>query len=243
MVFPGEKVIAMKYIQSALNRDRVAPMENSSSRSGVSNSLGGVIYTYESELRLIMEVSLAHGDEEVGGELFGLLTRGGRPVILRVTPPSPNARHGKTYFAQELSWLQRQVKIQWEKFGLQYIGRWHLHHFLNLPCPSGGDSSRIQSISGNNEVSGLIEIIVTFEGIPPDRVDKIDVHPFIYPDIGGRDYLKCYFHVLPGISPFSLIMNEKDKPVASEDNHSAALAIKKTASSKKKIIMRRRYAR
>ncbi|MCO6438550.1 MAG: hypothetical protein J5J06_15775 [Phycisphaerae bacterium] len=127
--------------------------------------------TWQSVLQCIAATSAAWTDLETGGYLYGLWTHAGRAVVLFASSPGPNAVHEATHFAQDVDHFKRVTRFLQETYGIQLVGRWHSHYSLGLDHLSSGDERTIQSLSQRNDLSRLVEIIVTHERGAP-RVDR-----------------------------------------------------------------------
>ena len=179
----------------------------------------------ESEARLIAGTSRAWGNLETGGELVGLFTHGGRPVVLLATPPGPGARHERTHFQQDLEAFERRIAAL-DKWGsLQVVGTWHSHHDLGLNEPSQGDVEQVRSITSGNGYSTWVEIIAAHDGTAnrPEstwtaarvgstscRPARIRMNAFFYVDPLRGEYVRCPIKILPGSSPFRRALLESN---------------------------------
>lgn len=127
--------------------------------------------TWQSVLQCIAATSAAWTDLETGGYLYGLWTHAGRAVVLFASSPGPNAVHQAAHFAQDVDHFRRVTRFLQETYGIQLVGRWHSHHALGLDHLSSGDERTIQSFSQRNDLSRMVEIIVTHERGAP-RMDR-----------------------------------------------------------------------
>ncbi len=134
-------------------------------------SHGPYFTTWQSVLQCIAATSAAWRDLETGGYLYGLWTHAGRAVVLFASSPGPNAVHQPTHFAQDVDHFRRVTRFLQETYGIQLVGRWHSHHALGLDHLSSGDERTIRSLSQRNNLSRLVEIIVTHERGAP-RADR-----------------------------------------------------------------------
>jgi hypothetical protein len=231
---------------SRLIASAVSTPENALSSSAPCNlpSEKGLIHIFESEVRFMAVNSITYGNKETGGELFGLKTRSGRTVVLLATPPGPNAIHRRTHFTQDFIWMKERLEYLWVNYALQYFGRWHSHHYLGLYHPSGLDSDRIQSVSSENGIAGLIEMILTFDGDPTRGIERVNLHPYIYPDLGSPDYLEGSFRILPGTSPFRLaIENQQGMDTTEKTIAPCGEPVRESRSEKRFVRTRRQTLR
>jgi len=127
--------------------------------------------TWQSVLQSIAGTSAAWRSLETGGYLYGLWTHAGRAVVLFASSPGPNAVHETAHFAQNVDHFRRVSRFLQGTYGIQLVGRWHSHHGLGLDHLSPGDEQTIRSLSQRNDLSRMVEIIVTHESGAP-RVDR-----------------------------------------------------------------------
>lgn len=121
---------------------------------------------FESELRFMAGLAAEWGRIETGGELYGLLSHGGRPVIYYATRPGPKAIHQTAHFQADVEYLRRNNASLREKFGLQIVGNHHSHHGLGLRELSFGDIQSNRSTAQKNYYKRLVQFVLTFETIP-----------------------------------------------------------------------------
>lgn len=95
------------------------------------------------EIDILSKYILDYTTVETGGQLFGYWTQDGKPVVLFVLGPGPNAKHDYTFFSQDLAFLSTRAKILRQKYGLYHIGEWHSHHQLGLDHPSFHDAKNM----------------------------------------------------------------------------------------------------
>lgn len=98
---------------------------------------------YRSEIDYISRCILDYKNIETGGQLFGLWTSRGIPVIMYAIGPGRNANHQQTFFNQDLQYLNEVGTPIINNFHLEHMGEWHSHHQLGLAHPSGHDASNI----------------------------------------------------------------------------------------------------
>jgi len=133
----------------------------------------------QSEVRYIAGVASNWRGFETGGELYGLFSHAGRPVIMLATPPGPNAIHGVAHFRQCIDFLKKINVFLRDNYGLQYIGNFHSHHDLNIKGLSHQDILSTHSIASKNGYRWMCQIVTTFESTPP-----VDLHNY-YTDKKG----------------------------------------------------------
>jgi hypothetical protein len=117
----------------------------------------------ESELQFIAGVASRMIGKETGGELYGLFTHAGRPVIMLATPPGSNAIHQVAHFRQCIDFFRKVNKLLKNKYGLQYIGNFHSHHKLGINGLSPGDIQSTHSIASKNGYKRFCQIVITFD--------------------------------------------------------------------------------
>ena len=109
------------------------------------SSFHDYVLTNQEEMDLLSRYILDYKDIETGGQLFGYWTYDGKPVVLFVLGPGPQAGHYDSFFMQDLDYLKKCARILKEKYGLDHVGEWHSHHQLGLDHPSGHDSRNIST--------------------------------------------------------------------------------------------------
>ena len=173
---------------------------------------------YRSELQVLAGLSLDWGHLEVGGELYGLNTHGGRPVIFLVTGPGRGATHQHTHFRQDIDFFRSVHARLGGVYPIQLLGTWHSHHILGLQHPSHGDIQQVQSLTAKNNLTRWHELIVTHNGVhqdaeaPPRNRDSAQaaleararVDAFCYVDPQASAPEGCRVRIVPGVSPFRL---------------------------------------
>ncbi|MBL7223900.1 MAG: Mov34/MPN/PAD-1 family protein [Candidatus Brocadiae bacterium] len=172
---------------------------------------------HESELRAIAGLAAQWGGLETGGDMYGLYTRQGRPVVQFVSGPGPGATHETAHFAQDLRFCVRMHREMGSRYGLQWLGTFHSHHGLGLRRPSGGDVSQVRSVTNRNNLKQWCEIIASHArpsrahyAVPaflPTRDPSngglsIRIDAFIYSDPQKGAWLPARVRVLPSPSPF-----------------------------------------
>jgi hypothetical protein len=103
------------------------------------------------------------GTDETGGALHGLFTHRGEPVVLLATEAGPGATREATHFAQDPEYVTAVNRELWRRYGIQYVGNWHSHHWLNLPALSGGDVGQMRGLAGRNGLQRMVQIVLTCE--------------------------------------------------------------------------------
>lgn len=173
-------------IMSLFNKNR---QENT---AAITNSSSKIII-YQSELDYLSKCILESPDIETGGNIFGLSTPYGIPMIYYVVGPGPNAIHNTTHFRQDFEFLERNADFLVEEHALHHIGSWHSHHSLGLTQPSRGDS--ISTLEGMREC-GLSSFLLIIGNC---RNGKSSVRPYRYSSDGRCELLRWI--ILPGKSP------------------------------------------
>lgn len=123
------------------------------------------IVIWENILQFIAGLAARAGEVETGGELYGLLSHAGRPVIMLATPPGPGAIREKARFCQDIEFMKEINAYLSKKYGMQYHGNHHHHHNM-FGGPSGGDIRSTHSIAKKNQYKSMVQIVLTFEDEP-----------------------------------------------------------------------------
>ncbi|GAA3685664.1 hypothetical protein GCM10022224_058060 [Nonomuraea antimicrobica] len=176
-----------------------------------------VIRIYESELEVICDETFEHQKIETGGSLYGLFSHGGSATIFLATRPAGHVTRHETALELDPEVARIMENGMWETFGLQCLGMWHSHHWINLFEPSSGDRHRAQRLAAKAERLRHVEILANFvhgDGTPPpeqrsrfwgrgesSRDAVVRLAPFFYPDIETFDRAAASFAVIPGESP------------------------------------------
>jgi hypothetical protein len=121
---------------------------------------------FSSEIEFIAGLASEQGASETGGELYGLQTHAGRPVIMYATPPGPKAIHEIARFQQDHGFFVEANSLLLNEFAIQYNGSWHSHHGLSIRGPSPGDIRTSHSLASRNNYQRLCQFVLTFEGDP-----------------------------------------------------------------------------
>jgi hypothetical protein len=181
---------------------------------------GAFVSIFESELRRIAGISAARRDCEDGGDLFGLLTHGGRILILLATGSGPKAVHRPTYFAQDADFLRANVELITGTYAVPVVGSHHSHHSLGIDEPSSGDIEQVRGITTRNHFTRWCDIIATHiwdngvtklggagrQRVTPDAPLQVRINAFDYADPQQGQGSRCALRVLPGISPLRLAL-------------------------------------
>jgi len=175
---------------------------------------------YESELEAISSISKACEGKEVGGGLFGLLTRALRIIIFLATGPGPRSVLQYAFFQQDYEFFRQAQQVIETSCGPQWVGSWHKHP-RGLPRPSGPDVDNVITITKENGICRWCDIIVN----PIDEYERNDpyvrykslgtitcesgrlsINAYDYPNPQNGVNIPARFRVIPGISPFRLQM-------------------------------------
>ena len=132
-----------KYLTLFRNKKRFKDTKISKVLSGSSSN--DFVLTNQEEMDILSRYILDYKDIETGGQLFGYWTYDGKPVVLFVLGPGPQAGHYGSFFMQDLDYLRKCARILKEKYGLNHVGEWHSHHQLGLDHPSGHDARNIST--------------------------------------------------------------------------------------------------
>jgi hypothetical protein len=162
-------------------------------KTGVITDANSKVIIYQSELDYLSKCILESPNIETGGNIFGLSTPFGIPMIYYVVGPGPNAIHNVTHFRQDFNFLEQNADFLVEEHALHHIGSWHSHHSLGLTQPSQGDSA--STLEGMREC-GLNSFLLIIGNC---RNGKSSVRPYRYRSDGRCEMLRWV--VLTGISP------------------------------------------
>lgn len=158
------------------------------------------VIIYQSELDYLSKCILESPEIETGGNLFGLWTPFGIPMIHYVVGPGPKAIHHVTHFRQDFNFLESNADCLVEEHALHHIGSWHSHHSLGLTQPSQGDS--VSTLEGMKECCLDSFLLI----IGNCRNGKSAVRPYRYYSDGTCELLKWV--VLSGVSPIRNVYDD-----------------------------------
>ena len=181
------------------------------------------VTVFESELRVMAGLSAAWGTMETGGMAFGLLSRGGRPVIHLVTAPGPKAVHQYAHFEQDLEFAKATIRTIEQAYGSQYNGDWHSHHVLGLDEASAGDVDQVRSVTSHNGFQRWCGFITTAAGngndlaanlrfgwnqaaAPAAAGSCVRVNACVYADPQAGRKVQAPLRVLAGVSPLRVAL-------------------------------------
>lgn len=118
---------------------------------------------YLSELKAICNIvsQREYYDKEIGGDIYGVWTDQGMPIIYLVTGPGKLSVSYERKFTQDIDYTMDVENYLFNHYGLQYLGDWHSHHILGLSRPSYGDGRRIANLLKKNNRKRMCEFIVT----------------------------------------------------------------------------------
>ena len=173
---------------------------------------------FQSELDFIARCILDCPDIETGGQLFGYWTREGVPVVCYALGPGPKANHQRTFFNQDLGYLQSVGDAIVKHYGLEHIGEWHSHHQLGLAQPSGHDASNIY---GNMVKAGRERFLLCI-GNCDGRSAGLNAFSFAS---GVPSYLHAGWSVSPLESPYRAAIDRSMKAFI-RHTHTAEARIK-----------------
>lgn len=159
------------------------------------------IIIYQSELDYLSKCILESPQTETGGNLFGLWTPFGIPLIHYVVGPGPKAIHNPTHFRQDFDFLDRNADLLVKEHALHHIGSWHSHHSLGLAHPSDGDTESTYSGMRECNLNSFVLLIGNF------RQGKSTINAFRYYINGG--IMKLKWVILNGESPFRQAYDKK----------------------------------
>ncbi|MES2644200.1 MAG: hypothetical protein V4850_32240 [Myxococcota bacterium] len=152
---------------------------------------------YESEVEAMSAWMADFPRVETGGELFGLWTHTGAPVVMLAIGPGPRARHNATSFYQDTTYLETEHRRVWEGHGLVDLGNWHSHHHIGLAEPSGGD---IASVWGGMASAGWGRFLLGIGNFPHGDERACTFGVFLF-DQARDSFAHVPARILPGASP------------------------------------------
>ena len=155
------------------------------------------VHLFEHDDNRMKELVLRHPAKETGGNLFGLWTDNGEPVLHIVLGPANGCTRTEVSFYQSIPYLERVGGIVTRDYQLCHIGEWHSHHRLRLSEPSSGDSSTVI----RNFPRGTCGFLLIIANIQPSP-GTVTLSPYLYRD-GERHYERCKINLLRGQSPFA----------------------------------------
>ena len=155
------------------------------------------VHLFEHDDNRMKELVLRHPAKETGGNLFGLWTENGEPVLHIVLGPAIGCTRTEVSFYQSIPYLERVGGIVTRDYQLCHIGEWHSHHRLRLSEPSSGDSSTII----RNFPRGTCGFLLIIANIQPSP-GTVTLSPYLYRE-GERHYERCKINLLRGQSPFA----------------------------------------
>ena len=155
------------------------------------------VHLFEHDDNRMKEFVLRHPAKETGGNLFGLWTDNGEPVLHIVLGPAIGCTRTEVSFYQSIPYLERVGGIVTRDYQLCHIGEWHSHHRLRLSEPSSGDSSTII----RNFPRGTCGFLLIIANIQPSS-STVTLSPYLYRE-GERHYERCKINLLRGQSPFA----------------------------------------
>ena len=150
---------------------------------------------FKSELSLIADEILRHPRTETGGQLIGLWTHGGAPVVYAATRPGRNCVREPHHFRQAPATHRRIEAHMWRQYGLQCVGIWHSHHGLPLTQLSRGDLERTQRYARRHNRPKFTEILGWI------RNGEAQLRPYVFTDAKRLSAPAAELEVLPGKSP------------------------------------------
>ncbi|XVQ14552.1 hypothetical protein ACQP1W_19090 [Spirillospora sp. CA-255316] len=177
-----------------------------------------LVRIFESELRVIADETFDHERIETGGSLFGLLSHGGGPTVFLATRPSGRVVRGSSTLELDPEVTRELERLSWDEFGVQCLGMWHSHHWIDLHEPSGGDCERTRRYAERYQRPQYTEILANFVGSEKrSRVfrgdggeTKVKLTPFFYLDARSLTRAEASLKVLPGESPLRLALRRAE---------------------------------
>ena len=137
----------------------------------------------QSQLDKIRRYVLAYPNIATGGDLFGLWSNSGDPVVQLLIGPGKNCRRTSVSFHQDIDYLRDVNTFLNSSFMLCHIGSWHSHHQLSLTQPSEGD----RSSTCNNwprDLQRYILIIANIGTSTRTAAKSVQIHPYMFTSKG-----------------------------------------------------------
>ncbi|GIV35157.1 MAG: hypothetical protein KatS3mg031_2692 [Chitinophagales bacterium] len=156
----------------------------------------GKIFIYESELQYISRYVIDFPEAETGGDLFGLWTKEGFPVVEFAIGPGQKAIHGRAHFNQDIGYLHQWGALLHHAHGLEHIGAWHSHHHLRFNEPSPGDILTMRNALRGTGFSRFVICIVNM-----DEQAEVSLGAFLFLRDNLDRHHRCSWQVLEGTSP------------------------------------------
>ena len=135
-------------------------------------------FIFQSELQAIAAEASKYRDRETGGDLYGLWTAQGIPVVYLAVGPGARATGKHAEYEMDIDYMMRCERILGSRYGIHYLGDWHSHHNLMLTHPSPGDQSRIQGLLVRNDFSFMAEVIVTHVAETRSPYERMDAYVY-----------------------------------------------------------------
>ena len=135
-------------------------------------------FMFESELSIIASEASKYHDRETGGDLYGLWTAGGNPVVYLAVGPGQRAMGQACEYEMDINYMRECERILHANYGIHYLGDWHSHHSLPLYQPSLGDQQRIQRLLQKNNINNMAEIIVTHSNSKTSIRERVDAYTY-----------------------------------------------------------------
>ena len=168
------------------------------------------VTVFFSEAREIAGLSLdAKEGCEIGGSLFGSQSPGGTLVVCLAVPHGPKATCQPLYFEDDPAHVLRLDQELNERFGLRWLGTFHLHPGTNGE-PSGTDEQQVRRSAVKNGrriglqiITNLIEPARSVWGwrTGPERRPTVRFSNHLYFDAPVGLHTRVPLRLLPGVSP------------------------------------------
>lgn len=159
------------------------------------NNAPSKIFIYESEMEFIARCVMDYPQLETGGDLFGLWTKDGFPVIHYAIGPGRLAEHNAAHFNQDVEYLRECGFLLNNKFRMEHLGAWHSHHRMELSEPSTGDVHTMKTAMYSGNFSRFIISICNIEQ------EDVAINGFLFSNESPYDYTPCNWEIIDDISP------------------------------------------
>lgn len=161
------------------------------------------VHMFHEDIERMKNWVLRHPDRETGGNLFGLWSDHGEPVIHIVLGPAEGCRRTEVSFYQDVPYLERVGRLLTNDYLLCHIGEWHSHHQLRLSEPSSGDSSTVIR-NYPRGTCGFLLIIANIRRRERTQDFEVTLSPYLYTE-GHTSYQKGEICELLYPSPFRAV--------------------------------------
>ncbi|MEX0804103.1 MAG: Mov34/MPN/PAD-1 family protein [Candidatus Binatia bacterium] len=117
------------------------------------------------EMNTLLVFCVQADRKETGGVLLGHYSQShDTAVVVQVSGPPPDSRHGASFFVRGIKGLQQLLNQLWRRKEY-YLGEWHYHPFAN-PDPSGTDEQQMLDFARNKAMNCPEPVLLLIGGDP-----------------------------------------------------------------------------